>query len=159
MSMSYVTALTLFHTAISILAIPVGVMAVLRLFNPGLPSIWTRSFLRLAFVTSATGFLFPFGGVTPAIVVGVLALLILGAVIYARGRTGEAGLWRWVYAGGIVASLWLDVFVFIAQAFAKVPFLHQYAPTGAGPVFAVTQGIVLVAFGAVGVMALRRFRP
>jgi hypothetical protein len=41
----------------------------------------------------------------------------------------------------------------------KVPFLHDLAPTGSEPLFAITQGIVLLVFMAVGVLAAIRFRP
>jgi hypothetical protein len=41
----------------------------------------------------------------------------------------------------------------------KVPFLHDLAPTGSEPPFAVTQGIVLLIFIALGVWAAMRFRP
>jgi hypothetical protein len=50
------------------------------------------------------------------------------------------------------------VFVLIAQSFLKVPALHELAPTGSEPPFAVAQGIVFVIFIALTVLALRRNR-
>ena len=61
--------------------------------------------------------------------------------------------------GCAVAALYLNVFVLVAQGFLKVPFLHDLAPTGSEPPFAITQGIVLLIFIVLGVLAARRFRP
>ncbi len=41
----------------------------------------------------------------------------------------------------------------------KIPFLNALAPTQSEPPFAVTQGVVLLAFIALGVWAAVRFRP
>jgi hypothetical protein len=40
-----------------------------------------------------------------------------------------------------------------------VSFVHPYAPTGAEPPFLISQGVTLVAFVILGVMAARRFHP
>ena len=69
------------------------------------------------------------------------------------------GAWRWIYTGGAVLSLYLNVFVLIVQAFQKIPTLNVFAPTGSEPPFAVTQVIVLLAFIAFGLFGVRRFRP
>ena len=57
------------------------------------------------------------------------------------------------------ACIWFNVFVLIAQSFQKVALLNVYAPTGTEPPFAITQGIVLLFFVIVIVMAVKRFRP
>ena len=67
--------------------------------------------------------------------------------------------WRAVFAVGATLSLYFNVFVLVAQAFQKMPSLHVLAPNGSEPPFAVAQGVVLLAFIAIGVMATRRFRP
>jgi hypothetical protein len=154
--MTYLTAITIFHTALSLIAIPVGVGGVMRLFNPALPAFWTTGFLWTAFLTSATGFIFPFIGVTPAFIVGIVAVAILIAVYLAMGKAGA--LWQGIWAGGMVASRYLLVFVLIVQAFLKVAFLNQFAPTGSETPFAVVQGITLLLFLGLGVLAVRRFR-
>lgn len=156
--MTYLTAITYIHTAISLVAIPLGIMAVVRLFRPELPPFWTMSFLWTALLTSATGFIFPFIGITPAFVVGILALAILAAMRLAQTRI-DTRIWRWTYAGGMVASLWLLIFVAIVQAFLKIPSLHSLAPTGTEPPFAIAQGVVLVAMIAVGISAMLKYRP
>ena len=56
-------------------------------------------------------------------------------------------------------ALYLNVFVGIVQAFIKVPSLHALAPTQSEPPFAVTQGVVLLIFVALGILAAIRFHP
>jgi hypothetical protein len=58
-----------------------------------------------------------------------------------------------------VLALYLNVFVGVVQTFQKVAFFHALAPTQTEPPFAVAQGIVLLAFIAVGIAAVRKFRP
>lgn len=75
-----------------------------------------------------TGFLFPFVGVTPAFVVGVVAA-ILGIAVVARHTFHVAGRWRWIYASAIVTSVYLFAFVGVVQGFQKVPVPSAAAPT------------------------------
>jgi hypothetical protein len=157
--MTYLSFITFLHTAISLIAIPLGIGAVRRLFAPETPAFWTTWFLWTAFLTSATGFIFPFIGITPAFVVGILATAILVAVYLARGKQPQGTLWRWTWAGGMVASLYLLVFVLIVQMFLKIGALNALAPTGTEPPFAIVQGITLLVFIGLGIQALRRYRP
>jgi hypothetical protein len=150
---------TLFHTLISLLAILAGIVVVRGLLASRIDPTWTRAFLVLAIATSVTGYFFPFHGVTPAQIVGVVALVILAVVLLARRRFHLAGSWRWIYAAGMATSLYLLVFVLVAQSFEHVPFLNPLAPTGSEPPFKVAQAVVLVAFVVIGVLAARRFRP
>jgi hypothetical protein len=56
-------------------------------------------------------------------------------------------------------ALYFNCFVLVVQSFQKIPFLHQFAPKGNEPPFAVAQGVLLVLFIGFGVAALKRFRP
>jgi hypothetical protein len=56
-----------------------------------------------------------------------------------------------------LVALYFNVFVGVVQAFQKMPFLNALAPTQSDPPFVVAQLVVLVAFIAIGVFALRRF--
>jgi len=58
-----------------------------------------------------------------------------------------------------VLALYLSVFVGLVQTFQKVPFFHALAPTQTEPPFAVVQGLVLIAFVALGIGAVRKFHP
>ncbi|QCI67495.1 hypothetical protein [Phreatobacter stygius] len=150
---------TTIHTAISIIAIIAGIPVIYGLFGATVNSFWTTLFLVTAVLTSATGFGFPFNGVLPSHVVGAIALVILALVIVARYVFHGAGPWRWIYAAGMVFSLYFLVFVAIAQAFMKVPALRALAPTQSELPFALSQGLTLVIFVALSIAASKTFRP
>jgi hypothetical protein len=106
-----------------------------------------------------SGFLLPFSTITPAVVTGIVGTVVLVATLYARYAGGMRGIWRPVYVVGAVVSVYLNVFVLVAQLFLKVPTLNALAPTGSEPPFAIAQGIVLVLFLVAGTLSLRRFHP
>ena len=155
----YILILTIVHTAISLVALATGPSVVADLLGSREREGMTKLFLAMALLTSATGFLFPFTQLLPSHITAILALLVLAVTIPARYRYQLRGAWRWIYAGGAVASLWLLVFVLIAQVFAKIPALKASAPTQSEPPFAITQVVVLVAFVVLGLLAARRFHP
>ena len=68
-------ALTISHVLLSLVGIGSGVVAIYGLLKAKTPHRWTQVFLATAATTSLTGFLFPFHGVTPAQVLGVLSLI------------------------------------------------------------------------------------
>ena len=157
--MSYLTAITAIHTAISIVAIVAGAVAILEMLRNGAFRFWTKLFLVNAVATSITGFIFPLKGITPAQIVGVLALIILTIVLVAFYRFHVAKAWRWIYAAGMVASLYLLVFVGVVQAFQKIALLNGLAPTGSELPFVIVQGATLVLFIGFGITAAMRYRP
>jgi hypothetical protein len=152
-------ALTLFHVAISLVAIVSGLIVLYGLLNANRMAGMTILFLVTTFATSATGFLFHRDQLLPAHFVGIIALVVLALTTFALYNGRLRGLWRATYVVGAVISLYLNVFVLVAQLFLKVPALHALAPTGSEPPFAIAQGIVLVIFIVLGVLALKRFHP
>jgi hypothetical protein len=155
----YLLILTIVHTAISLVALATGPAVIADLLGSREREGMTKLFLAMALLTSATGFLFPFTQLLPSHVIGGVALLVLAVTIPARYRFGLRGAWRWIYAGGAVTSLYLLVFVLIAQLFTKIPALTAAAPTLSEPPFAVTQAVALVVFALLGLLAVRRFHP
>lgn len=150
-------AFTLFHTAISLVAIVAGFVVVWGFIGSRKLKGWTDWFLATTAATSITGFFFPFHGIQPAHILGIIALLVLIPTVLAY-RRGMAGHWRWIFVLGSVVSLYLNFFVLIVQAFQKVPALHALAPTQSEPPFQVAQIAALVLFIVLGVLSLRRFR-
>src|SRR5580704_3252232 len=116
-------------------------------------------FLGTTVLTSVTGFLFPIHGFTPALGVGILSCAILAIALFAFYVKHLMGAWRWIYAVTAIASLYLNVFVLIVQSFIKVAALNALAPTQSEPPFAMTQGVVLVIFIVIGLIAAVNFRP
>src|SRR5260370_8508601 len=78
---------------------------------------WTALFLISTVATSVTGFFFPFHGVTPAIVVGIISLVLLAVAIVARYARQLAGHSRWFYVVCAMISLSLNLFVLVFQLF------------------------------------------
>jgi hypothetical protein len=150
---------TFIHTAISLIALVLGVPAIGDLIGKPATRRTTTAFIVFALATSLTGFMFPFNGITPAFAVGVIATLVLVVTIYARYGRRAVGPWRWIYAIGIVISEFFLAFVTIVQSFLKIPSLHALAPTGSEPPFAAAQGVLLIATIALGFLAVRRYRP
>jgi hypothetical protein len=120
---------------------------------------WTTLFLVTTVLTSMTGFLFPFGQLLPSHIVGIISLVVLAVAILALHVFDLARSWRWIYVAGAVAALYFNVFVLVAQSFQKLPFLEPLAPTQTEPPFLAAQGLLLLIFIALGIMAARSFHP
>jgi hypothetical protein len=152
-------AFTLLHVAISLIAIASGVLVTLSMWRAQSLPGWTAVFLVTTIATSVTGFFFHSKTFGPPHVVGIISLVILAVALSALYGYQLAGAWRWIYVAGALAAFYLNVFVAVAQAFQKLPFLRALAPTGSEPPFVVTQLLVLAGFIALGVVAVRRFHP
>ena len=148
-----------FHVAISIVGIISGFAMLYGLLLGKNFRTAIAVFLVTTILTSLTGFpLAPFG-FDPPRAVGILSLIQLAGAVVADYGFRLAGAWRWIFVACAVAALYLNVFVLVAQAFLKVPALHDLAPTGSEPPFAIVQGIVLLIFIALGIWAAIKFRP
>jgi hypothetical protein len=147
---------TIVHVILSLAGIAAGLVAVLALAGNRLSGL-TGFFLVTTALTSITGFLFPFHGITPGIVLGVLSMivLLLAAIALYGGRL--AGSWRGTYVISASLALYFNVFVLFAQLFAKVPALKAIAPTQSSPAFGATQLVVLAAFIGLAIRSFRGF--
>jgi hypothetical protein len=152
-------AFTLLHVVITLVAIGSGLIVVGGMFaSHKLPGT-TAIFLFTTALTSLTGFLFPIHGFTPALGVGIVACVILAFALFALYKERLVGAWRPIYVITAIVSLYLNIFVLIAQSFMKVSGLKELAPTQSEPPFAITQGVVLVIFIIITLIAVVRFRP
>ena len=150
--------LLILHVAVSLVAIVAGlVMAAGLLATPPRHRASTL-FLWTTILTSVSGFPLPADRILPSHVVGVISLVLLAVAAVAWYRHRLAGGWGRAWVATALASLYLNVFVLVVQAFLKVPALHALAPTQAEPPFAIAQGAVLLGFAAVTIAALRRAR-
>jgi hypothetical protein len=147
------------HVLISLIGILTGFVVLYGLVTSHRHPGWTALFLAFTAATSLSGFGFPFNGITPAFLFGVVSMVVLA--VAATGLYGFhlAGVWRGLYAAAAVVALYLNVFVLVVQGFQKIPALHNLAPQGTEPPFAIAQAIVFLAFVVVGILSVRRFRP
>jgi hypothetical protein len=147
---------TVLHVLISLVGIAAGFVVMYGFLTDQRLDRWTATFLVTTALTSLTGFLFPFTGLTPAIKVGILSLLVLALAAVARYPMHLA--WRKTYVIASCIALYFNVFVLVVQSFQKIAPLRALAPTQKEPPFAVAQGAVLLLFVVLTTLAVKRFR-
>jgi hypothetical protein len=149
---------TIIHVAISLAAIASGFIVLFGMIANRRLDRWTAFFLATTVMTSVTGFGFPIKGMTPGIAFGIISLVTLAAVIYARYPRDLAGVWRRVYVIGAIVAFYLNYVVLIVQSFQKVPTLHTLAPNQNEPPFLALQIVSMIAFFVCGTLAVKRFQ-
>ncbi|HEX3940335.1 MAG TPA: hypothetical protein VHX11_02535 [Acidobacteriaceae bacterium] len=151
-------AFTKFHVALSLVGIGSGFLVAFGMIARRHFPMLTALFLITTAATSITGFLFPFKGVTPGIVIGILSLIVLLVAVIARYPAHLAGAWRATWVISAMLALYLNFFVLIVQSFEKVPVLKALAPTQSETPFKAAQLIALLGFLALTILAVRKFR-
>jgi hypothetical protein len=147
------------HVALSLIALVAGLVVLYGLLKGRALGGWLELFLVTIILTSVTGFPLPPFGLDPPRMVGILSLILLAIALASIYVFRVSGPWRWIFVVTALTALYLDAFVGVIQAFAKLPALHALAPTGSEPPFLIVQVIVLVFFVVLGFMAARRFHP
>jgi hypothetical protein len=141
LSLAQFTAL---HVIISLIAIAAGLIFY-GLLSTGR---WVGSlhglFIDFTVLTSITGFMFPFKGVTPAVIFGVISLVLLFTALIAQYVGKLAGPWRRIHLGTALVAQWLNMVVLVVQGFQKVPALKALAPEGAGPPVLAGQALMFL---------------
>jgi hypothetical protein len=147
------------HVALSLIGLVFGLIVLYGLLSGEVFGVWTALFLLAMILTNVTGFPLPPFGLDPPRMVGILSLVLLAIAVLAIYVFRLRGAWRWIYVVTAMIALYLDAFVGVIQAFAKLTFLHSLAPTQSEPPFLIVQVIALVIFVALGFLAVRRFHP
>ncbi len=147
---------TIIHVIITLLGIATGLIAFIAAARGVWLQRWHDGFLLTTILTSVTGFLFPFKGVTPAIVVGILSMVILIVACVMLYQLKLKGWARLVYMVTGMIALYFNLLVLVIQSFQKIPFLNAFAPAGNEPPFIVVQGVVLLGSIVLGFLASRR---
>lgn len=152
------SAFTIFHVLLSLIAIASGLIALMG----WLISRWfgraNFTFLITTVATSVTGFFFPYHGVTPGIVLGILSVVVLIVALIAAYAFHLRGGWRKAYVITAALALYFNVFVLIVQSFEKVPALKTLAPTATETPFKVVQLVTLLVFIILTLLAMLLFR-
>lgn len=155
--LSIQTLLTV-HVAISLIGIVTGLVAMPALAAGRWLAGWQAAFLTTTALTSVTGFLFPFSGVTPAFIFGVVSLAALAIAVAALPRRAAGGAAAIAYAVTATFALYLNLVVLITQSFQKLEALQPLAPTQSEPPFLAAQLVLLVAIVVLCRHAVRRSR-
>src|SRR5262249_17629437 len=154
-----IATFTQVHVVISLIGIVTGLVVLRGMLAARRCEGWTAIFLVTTVLTSVTGYFFPVDRVLPSHIVGAISLVVLAVALVALYAHPLHRSWRWLYVGGAVLALYLNVFVLVVQSFEKVPFLNRLAPTQSEAPFAIAQLIVLAIFIVLGVRAVKRFHP
>jgi hypothetical protein len=152
------TILTFVHVLLSLVGILAGFVVTFGLLTAKNLHGWTALFIWTTVATSVTGFLFPFHRFLPSHAIGILSLLVLTIAIYALYGKHLTGAWRKTYAVNAMIALYFNVFVLIAQLFAKLPALKALAPTQSEAPFKEAQLLALLAFVVLTILAAIKFR-
>jgi hypothetical protein len=144
---------TLIHVVISLIGIASGLVVIYGFLTGKRLGAWNALFLVMTILTSVTGFFFPFHGVTPGIVVGVISLVVLAVAVLAWQKK-----WAKTYIITATIAEFFNVLVLIVQSFMKIPALHALAPKGTEPITAVAKVVALVLFVVLAWVAVRRGR-
>jgi hypothetical protein len=168
-----VQVFTIVHVVISLIAIASGFIVVFGMIGSHrLPKL-TALFWVMTVLTTVTGFMFFLSPTqakmfTPATATGVVATIVFLFGLIALYLKHLYGKWRWIYVVSAVISLYLNVFVLIVQSFGKLKVINPaasfdppFGPPFAPPTdfhFAVVQGVTLVIFVMLGIIAAIKFR-
>lgn len=149
---------TQMHVTISLIGIAAGVIVAFGLIANRASPQWTTVFLVTTILASATGFLFHSKAIGPPHVIGAISLVVLAVATYALYGRHLAGHWRAAYVVAALLALYFNAFVGVVQAFQNIPALHELAPNGSEPPFALAQLVVLAIFGLLGFRSLLSYR-
>jgi hypothetical protein len=144
---------TLIHVLISLIGIAAGLVVVYGFVAGMRLPAWNAVFLVMTILTSVTGFFFPFHGITPGIVVGVISLVVLAVAVLAWNKK-----WSKTYIVTATIAEFFNVLVLIVQSFMKIAPLHALAPKGTEPITNVAKLVALVLFVVLAWVAIRRGR-
>src|ERR1700751_2267538 len=111
------SAFTTLHVVISLIAIVAGLIVMFGMLGSTRPGGLTAIFLLFTILTSVTGFMFPFNGITPGILIGILSMVLLAIACIALYANHLAGVWRPIYVLTALISLYLNEFVLVIQSF------------------------------------------
>ena len=154
-----VAQFTFLHVFLSLTGIGAGIFVVYGFLASRRLRVLTALFFIATVATSLTGFLFPFKGVTPGIVLGILSMIVLLLAYVGLYVKKLDGAWRGVYVICAMLAFYFNFFVMVTQSFEKLPPLHSIAPTQSSPGFGGTQLAVLLVFIFLTVRAFKRFHP
>jgi hypothetical protein len=96
---------TYLHVFMSLIGIGAGIFIIFGLLTSRRLSILTSLFLITTVLTSVTGFLYPFNGMTPGIVLGILSMIVLILAIIGLYVRKLAGAWRGIYVVSVMRGI------------------------------------------------------
>jgi uncharacterized membrane protein len=153
------TTLGIFHTAIGLVAVACGFIALARDKEIGMTTAIGRAYVWTTLVTVLTGFgIFQHGGFGKPHALGVLTLLVMMAAVLARRSRLFGRASAYVETLGYSTTLFFHFIPAITETFTRVPAGNPLASHPEAPVILRTVGAIFVLY-AIGVaLQIRRLR-
>ena len=152
---------TVVHVVLSLLGIALGVLVLLR--PAASPKAWslTTLFLAITLAASVTGLLYltSFPRFRMGHGIGVASLLVFVPTALALWHHRLAGPWRAIYVSGAATLLYLNAFIAVMQAFAKIGFLRALPSTTLGSPLFLAHLLVLAISVWLAIHAFIKLQP
>jgi uncharacterized membrane protein len=156
-----ITSFGMFHTAIALVAVMSGLIALFKQGAIGTRTRPGRLYVWLTAATAITGlFIFRHGGFGPPHALAILTLLVL-AIAYTAERTHSMGAARYVAVLGYSLTLFFHLIPGLTETGTRIPVGH---PAFTGPEDPNLKAIVGIGFlvylagAAIQAMRIRRSR-
>jgi hypothetical protein len=122
---------TMLHVVVSLVGIASGVLVLLRPSASTKASSLNTLFLATTIAASVTGLMYMFVVLRFRLghQLSVVSLAVLAPAVLALYRYRLTGAWRAVFVAGSTIALYLNGFIAVRQAFAKIDFLRMLPPT------------------------------
>ncbi|UJB21451.1 MULTISPECIES: hypothetical protein [Lysobacter] len=156
-----ITSFGIFHTAVALVAVAFGLIALFMHGEIGARTQSGRLYVWLTAVTAITGlFIFRHGSFGPPHVLAIMTLLVL-AIAYVAERSSNTGIARYVAVLGYSLTLFFHLIPGLTETGTRIPVGH---PAFTGPEDPTLKALVGVGFlvylagAAIQVARIRRSR-
>ncbi|KRG71542.1 hypothetical protein [Pseudoxanthomonas dokdonensis] len=125
------SAFGMFHTALALVAVIAGIIALLRGGEIGSRSRAGQTYIGFTVGTCITGlFIFHHGGFGAPHVLSIVTLLVLALAWFGERRPADAGIWRYVAVLGYSLTLFFHLIPGLTETGTRIPL---GAPAFSGP--------------------------
>jgi uncharacterized membrane protein len=153
------TPLGVFHTAISVIALVAGLVALVRDRQISPRNLLGKVYVVTTIVTCLTGFgIFQHGGFGNAHVLGIVTLVVLGVAAVAGHSSLFGRAARHVEAVGYSATFFFHLIPTITETSTRLPPGSPPVANADAPVLRVATALLFVAFLIGATLQVRRLR-
>src|SRR5450631_3745668 len=153
------TQLGIVHTAISLIAVVAGLVALVRDRKISPRNLLGKIYVIATILTCLTGFgIFQHGGFNKAHVLGIITLVVLGIAAVAGYSNLFGRLSRYVETVSYSATFLFHMIPGINETTTRLPLGAPLLPNADAPALQTASGVLLVAFLIVAFLQVRALR-
>jgi uncharacterized membrane protein len=155
----HVTAFGAIHTAIGLIAVIVGLTALIRYLEISPRSLAGKIYIAATILTCLTGFgIFHHGGFGKAHILGIITLVVLGVAVTA-GRTRRFGrASRYVETASYSMTFFFHMIPLVNETATRFPLGAPLAADAEAPALQAAAGLLFVVFLVGAILQVRRIR-